>query len=184
MGEGILGFFVNNPSYFKNCGDNCPVEQVSWDDVQVFLQKLNSKEGGSKYRLPTEAEWEYAARAGGSTGSPPTKYYWGNSIDDSYLWYAGNSGSKTHPVGQKKPNGFGLYDMSGNVWEWTQDWNDDNYYSKSPSNDPKGPESGTYRVLRGGSWYFYARFTRSSLRYNNTPDYRNFLIGFRLLKTD
>ena len=161
----------NNPSIFSNCGEDCPVEQVSWNDVQEYIGKLckREKQNPCKYRLPTEAEWEYSARAGGSTrlvGEPsrttPTggsKYYWGDTINDSYLWYDGNSGNTTHPVGKKKPNAWGLYDISGNVWEWTGDWYDISYYKKSPSTDPKGAESGEYRVLRGGSWYYGAWFT-------------------------
>ncbi len=145
----------NNPSYFKNCGDTCPVESVSWNDIQVFLQKLNSRTGKS-YRLPTEAEWEYAARSGGKK-----EKYAGTSSDSdlgSYAWYASNSGGKTHPVGQKKPNSLGLYDMSGNVWEWVSDLYDFHYYKNSPRNNPQGPTSGKgplehqERVVRGDDW--------------------------------
>lgn len=146
----------NNPSYFKNCGDNCPVENVSWNDVQEYINKLNSKTG-KNYRLPTEAEWEYAARSGGKN----EKYAGGNYIN-SVAWYSNNSGDKTHPVGQKQPNGLGIYDMSGNVREWVQDWYKNNYYKNSPRNNPRGPDSGQARVLRGGSWQDIPQLLRAS----------------------
>jgi formylglycine-generating enzyme required for sulfatase activity len=177
----------NNPSAFvgANCNspngcDNHPVENVSWNDVQKFIEFLNKKEK-KIYRLPTEAEWEYAAR-GGST----TKYYFGNdeSVLGEYAWYTNNSDSKTHPVGQKKPNGFGLYDMSGNVYEWTGDWFDSSYYNKFENQlaiDPKGAETGSIRVLRGGSWYYRPQSVRSSHRNDWLPDYRNDFIGFRFV---
>jgi len=173
----------SNPSAFKSekVGGNSrrhPVEQISWDDAQEFIRKLNQKEGTQKYRLPTEAEWEYAARAG-STG----KYCFGDSEGQlgQYAWYESNSGDKTHPVGQKQPNAWGLYDMHGNVLEWVQDWYGKTYYADSPSADPRGPSSGSYRVLRGGKWGDNARNCRSASRYNITPsDWRNNL-GFRLV---
>ncbi len=175
--EVIMG---DNPSYFKNCGDNCPVENVSWYEVQEFIERLNSK-SGKKYRLPTEAEWEYAARSGGKR----EKYAGTNSDADlgSYAWYIMNSGSKTHPVGQKQPNGLGLYDMSGNVWEWVSDRYDQNYYKNSPRNNPKGPSSGSYRVLRGGSWSGVPNAIRASYRFDINPSTRNYNYGFRLLRT-
>jgi formylglycine-generating enzyme required for sulfatase activity/predicted Ser/Thr protein kinase len=166
---------LSDPSYFKNC-DDCPVESVSWNDIQEFIKKLNQKTG-KKYRLPTEAEWEYAAR-GGSAGSP-TRYSGSNNIDE-VAWYSSNSGSKTHPVGRKKPNELGLYDMSGNVWEWCSDWYGSDYYKNSPQTNPQGPSSGSYRVLRGGSWYSRAQNCRVSDRYSYTPDSRNGISGFRL----
>ncbi|MBA4348368.1 MAG: hypothetical protein C0415_00040 [Thermodesulfovibrio sp.] len=145
--KAIMG---DNPSRFEDCGDNCPVESVSWDDVQEFINKLNQKTE-KNYRLPTEAEWEYAARSGGKNEK------WAGTSNQSelgeYAWYRENSGDKTHPVGQKKPpNGLGIYDMSGNVWEWVSDWFDVNYYKNSPKDNPKGPSSGSYKALRGGSW--------------------------------
>ncbi|MBI3813805.1 MAG: formylglycine-generating enzyme family protein, partial [Nitrospinae bacterium] len=167
---GIMG---SNPSYFKNC-DDCPVEQVSWDDIQEYINKLNQKTG-NKYRLPTEAEWEYAARSGGRS----EKYSGGNNID-SVGWYDKNSGSKTHPVGQKEANGLGLYDMTGNVWEWCSDWYADDYYRKSPKNNPRGADSGQYRVLRGGSWNYGPRFLRASDRDGFVPTGRYSYVGFRL----
>ncbi len=167
-----------NPSYFE--GDNLPVEQVSWNDVQEFIKKLNQKEGGNKYRLPTEAEWEYAARAGSST-----TWHFGDNESQlgEYAWYDKNSGNKTHPVGEKKPNGFGLYDMHGNVWEWVQDWYGSGYYSNSPRTDPKGPNSGYDKVLRGGSWYGKSESTRSALRIYEVPKFWLIGFGFRLVRT-
>ena len=135
----------SNPSRYTG-DDNLPVEQVSWKDVQEFIQKLNALTGKT-YRLPTEAEWEYAARGGNQ--SQGYKYAGSNTVGD-VAWHYGNSDHKTHPVGQKQPNELGLYDMSGNVWEWCQDWYGD--YSSSAQTNPTGPSSGSYRVLRGGSW--------------------------------
>ena len=172
----------NNPSYFKEYGDDCPVEKVSWDDVQEYIEKLCKKEKTflqiitfqkCKYRLPTEAEWEYSARAGTTTKA------YADDLD-SIAWFEKNSGG-THPVGQKKPNVFGLYDMSGNVWEWVNDWYDTNYYSKSLDKDPAGPDSGSYRVLRGGSWGYFVHGTRASYRDYYFPDYGYSDFGFRLV---
>jgi formylglycine-generating enzyme required for sulfatase activity len=166
----------SNPSSFKECGENCPVESVSWNDAQEFIKRLCLRENYSpcKYRLPTEAEWEYAARAG-----TKTKYYWGDTINDAYLWYNNNSGGTTNPVGKKKPNAWGLYDMSGNVWEWVEDWYDEVYYIKSP--DINGPSSGKIRVLRGGSWNFKAGDGRLSYRGGSDPDSGEDYDGFRLV---
>ncbi|MGK5094309.1 SUMF1/EgtB/PvdO family nonheme iron enzyme [Deltaproteobacteria bacterium TL4] len=161
----------NNPSNFKN-GDNYPVEQVSWNDIQIFLQRLNQQ--GGKYRLPTEAEWEYASRSGGKR-----ERYSGSDSIDGVAWYDGNSGNQTHAVGTKAPNGLGLYDMTGNVWEWVQDWYGENYYSQSPSTNPRGPSNGSYRVYRGGSWYYFAGYSRSANRYYDSPDCRYHYFGFR-----
>lgn len=173
----------NNPSDFKDCGDNCPVERVSWNDIQDFINKLNQKMKDNpqapfikgEFRLPTEAEWEYTARSGGKN----EKYSGGNDID-SVAWYTSNSGSKTHPVGQKAPNGLGIYDMSGNVWEWVNDRYSSSYYSESPRNNPKGPNSSSDRVIRGGSWFNLARCVRASYRFIDSPDYRGYDLGFRL----
>ena len=169
----------SNPSNWK--GDNLPVESVSWNDVQKFLKKLN-KSTGENYRLPTEAEWEYAARGGVETNgrSSQTKYAGSNNIDE-VAWYGDNSGSKTHPVGKKKPNELGLYDMTGNVWEWCNDWYDEDYYSSSPQNNPQGANSGKYRVLRGGSCSHFARFCRVAFRSGYNPDFGLFNFGFRLV---
>ena len=162
----------NNPSRFK--GDNLPVEQVLWEDCQTFIGKLNGLTGKS-FRLPTEAEWEYAARGG--KRSNHTQYSGSSNIDD-VAWYSGNSGSKTHPVKTKKPNEFGLYDMSGNVNEWCQDWYGS--YSSNAQTNPTGPDSGSRRVHRGGSWNDYERYCRSSFRFSDSPGLRYGNLGFRL----
>ncbi len=163
----------NNPSQFK--GDDLPVETVSWGDVQEFLKKLNARYPGHRYRLPTEAEWEYAARGGNL--SKGFIYAGSNNIDE-VAWYTGNSGSKTHPVGQKKANELELYDMSGNVWEWCADWYGD--YPSQPQTDPAGPDSGARRVRRGGSWHFDPQFCRVAYRSHWLPGERNSNLGFRL----
>jgi formylglycine-generating enzyme required for sulfatase activity len=163
----------SNPSHFTGCGDNCPVEHVSWDDSQNFLGKLSEK-GGKGYRLPSEAEWEYAARSGGKA----EKYSGGNDLD-SVAWYGSNSGSQTHPVGQKRPNGLGINDMSGNVWEWTGDWYGENYYGSSPRDNPRGASNGQYRALRGGSWYDAPQYARASYRIRGAPSGRGVNNGLR-----
>lgn len=166
------------PSNFKDCNE-CPVEQVSWDDVQDFLQKLNAKTG-KKYRLPTEAEWEYAARGGHKMPkdiSMMTAYAGSNDIG-KVAWYSSNSGSKTHSVGQKAPNELGLYDMSGNVYEWCSDWYGG--YPKDAQTNPSGPKSGSYRVHRGGGWGSGPQFCRPAYRSYSSPADRLDDIGFRL----
>ena len=167
--EAVMG---SNPSHFK--GSDSPVENVSWDDCQEFLRKLNSLTG-RRFRLPTEAEWEYAAR-GGLSGRG-YKYSGGNDVG-AVAWYDGNSGNKTHPVGTKKANELGLYDMTGNVWEWCSDWYGS--YTSSSQENPKGPSSGRSRVLRGGCWSSYAGRCRLSNRDLNSPDYRYYSYGLRL----
>jgi formylglycine-generating enzyme required for sulfatase activity len=162
----------SNPSFFSNCGDDCPVEQVSWNDVQEFTRKLNQQTGGS-FRLPTEAEWEFAARRGGKS----EKYSGGNDVD-SVAWYSNNSGSKTHPVGQKRANELGIHDMSGNVYEWVSDWG--NSYNSDRQQDPTGPSLGSFRVFRGGSWDYDAGRVRAAARTHNVPDSRYNFLGFRL----
>ena len=162
----------NNPSNFK--GDNLPVDSVSWDDCQDFIRKLNVLTN-RRFRLPTEAEWEFAARGGNKSNH--TQYSGSSNIDD-VAWYDGNSGSKTHSVKTKKANELGLYDMSGNVWEWCQDWF--GRYSSNAQTNPTGPDSGTYRVFRGGTWSFNARGCRSSNRFYNSPGDRYNSLGFRL----
>ena len=167
--EAVMG---STPSYFK--GADRPVEQVSWNDAQEFLSKLNARNDGYRYRLPTEAEWEYAARAG-TTGD--------NAADlDSVAWYSINSYSQTHSVGQKQASAWGLYDMQGNVWEWCQDWYDDSYYRNSPAKDPQGPSSGSLRVLRGGSWVGSAWSVRVAVRVRSYPVYRSDSGGFRCVR--
>ncbi len=168
--EAVMG---SNPSYFK--GDNLPVEQVSWNDCQTFITKLNSLTG-LNFRLPTEAEWEYAARGGNK--SRGYKYAGSNNIDD-VAWHTSNSSSKTHAVGTKQPNELGLYDMSGNVWEWCGDWYGD--YSSSAQTNPTGATSGSDRVYRGGSWYGLARSCRVSNRSYNTPGTSSSNLGLRLV---
>ena len=162
----------SNPSYYK--GDNLPVENVSWNDVQEFLRKLNVMTG-KRYRLPTEAEWEFAARGGNS--SRGYKYSGSNSIGN-VAWYRDNSGDRTHNVGTKSPNELGIYDMSGNVLEWCQDWYGS--YSSSSQRNPKGSNSGSIRVDRGGSWGNGARACRVSFRGSSTPGDRGNYLGFRL----
>ena len=169
--QAVMG---SNPSYYK--GDRKPVECVSWDDCQTFISKLNSLTG-KKFRLPTEAEWEFAARGG--IKSKGYKYSGSNTLGD-VAWYDDNSGSTTHDVGTKNPNELGLYDMSGNVYEWCNDWYGYDYYGSSPSNNPIGPGSGTHRVCRGGSWSGIARDCRSSDRDYGTPGVRHGGLGLRL----
>ncbi len=163
-----------NPSNFKNCGATCPVENVSWNDAKAFIRKLNVKEGTDKYRLPTEAEWEYACRAGSDTN-----YANDNSLD-MMGWSDKNSGGKTHSVGQKKANSWGLYDMHGNVWEWCEDLKGN--YPSGNVTDPVGPSTGSFRVSsRGGSWHDSAWSCRSANRYDFSPGNRHYNLGFRLV---
>jgi formylglycine-generating enzyme required for sulfatase activity len=171
--EKVMG---NNPSRFK--GRDNPVEQASWNDVQQFIERLNNQ-SDRKYRLPTEVEWEYAARSGGKK-----EKYSGTSQEGvlgQYAWYGNNSGNQTHPVGEKRPNGLGLYDMAGNVWEWCADWYDGNYYKNSPKNNPVGPGNGQVRVLRSGSWVDDPRDVRAAFRTGGLPADRGNYSGFRLV---
>lgn len=175
-----------SPSHFNSCGDTCPVEEVSWDDATAYCDALSKKEGLTAcyeagtfkgvdcegYRLPTEAEWEYAARAG-ATGAR-----YGDL--DAIAWYDDNSGTTTHPVGQKQPNAWGLSDMLGNVWEWCQDWYGD--YS-GDATDPVGPQSGSNRVIRGGGWHAVATGVGAAVRYWLAPAQRNGFLGFRPART-
>ena len=163
----------NNPSYFK--GDDLPVENVSWNDCKKFIDKLNSLTG-KKFRLPTEAEWEFAARGGNK--SRHTQYSGSSSLDD-VAWYLNNSGNKTQPVKTMEANELGIYDMSGNVYEWCQDWYGD--YSSNAQYNPTGPESGTIRVFRGGSWNGNTRYCRSSDRNYYTAGSRSINLGLRLV---
>jgi formylglycine-generating enzyme required for sulfatase activity len=169
----------NDPSHFNLCGDTCPVEQVNWNDIQDFLATLNAQDPGKNYRLPTEAEWEYAARAG-TTGD-----YGGTGILADMGWYGGwdNARSMTNPAAEKQANAWGLYDMHGNVWEWVQDWYSTNYYGVSPTDDPPGPATGTDRVLRGGGWESHVNYARSAHRLYSLPSSRFYDCGFRLVMT-
>ena len=179
--EAVMGV---NPSTFKGEGEGVlsdnPVELVSWDDAQEFCKRL-SKSAGKPVRLPTEAEWEYACRAGSNTA-----FCFGD--DESklgeYAWHYINSGGKTHPVGQKCPNAYGLHDMHGNVWEWCQDWYG-NYLAQGakakPAKNPTGPATGASRVLRGGSWYDDPGNCRAAYRDGNYPGYRDHGVGFRVV---
>jgi formylglycine-generating enzyme required for sulfatase activity len=169
-----------NPSQFKRPQN--PVEKVSWAEAVEFCGKLSAmpaeKTSGYVYRLPTEAEWEYACRSGTTTA-----YGFGDDASrlGDYGWFEGNSDSSTHPVGEKKPNAWGLYDMHGNVWEWCQDWYGD--YPSGSATDPTGATSGSIRAFRGGGWLFFARGCRSAYRIWCTPEYRSYGLGFRVLRS-
>ena len=178
-----------DPSRFSTCGDDCPVENVSWEDAQRLIEKLNAKTG-QRYRLPSEAEWEYAARAGTLTA-----YWWGPLASHEYANYGKDQccdgvaegrdqWENLAPVGQFAPNAFGLHDMHGNVWEWVQDCYDDKAYGgKAPSDGgPYEVVGCSSRVLRGGSWYIYPQYLRSAYRNWNAPGLRNNNIGFRLAR--
>ena len=167
--ETVMG---SNPSKFRE--SKRPVENVSWNDCQEFIRKLNAMTG-KQFRLPTEAEWEFAARGGNN--SKGYKYSGANDIE-SVAWYDSNSGMQTQNVGTKQPNELGLYDMAGNVWEWCSDWYG-NYSSSSQAN-PKGAASGSCRVYRGGGWRNFAGCCRVSYRCFSTTGYRNYDLGLRL----
>ena len=174
----------NNPSGFQK-GDNYPVETVTWEDAKEFIRKLNGK-SGQTFRLPTEAEWEYAARSGGKA----EKYAGGNDVD-SVAWYGANSGKSTHPVGTKAPNGLGIYDMSGNVWQWCEDTYDDDAYKKHQRNNPVSTSGGSLKVLRGGSWSRDATWVRCTFRGKWEPASHGLGgrlggagLGLRLVKTN
>jgi formylglycine-generating enzyme len=164
--EHVMG---QNPTHFKDC-PNCPAENVAWISANDYCKKLGK-------RLPTEAEWEYAARAG-----TQTKYYWGDEMDSSYAWYDKNSNQRTQPVAQKRPNPFGLADMSGNVWEWCADWYEPTYYQKNIIDNPQGPDTGQYRVMRGGSWGYGSYSLRCACRNWGSPDVRSYFTGFRCVR--
>ena len=206
--QAVMG---SNPSWFDECGPSCPVEQVSWNHAREFIERLNARAGGNRYRLPTEAEWEYAARAGRETdtyaGDLRILGIWNAPVLDGIAWYGGNSGVNygkaedcsgrgeesqyppgrcgTHPVGEKAPNGWGLHDMLGNVSEWVQDWADGAYPGGTVT-DPGGPasasHSGEFRAVRGGDFLDRARWVRASNRVGNQMDYIQNYVGFRLLR--
>ena len=167
--EAVMG---TNPSGFR--GDRHPVDGVSWHDAHLFLQRLNERQDGYSYRLPTEAEWEYAARAGTTTPYP--------GVLDAIAWNNTNACGQSHPVGEKAANLWGLCDVIGNVSEWCQDWFDPGYYARSPSLDPPGPPVGMKRVRRGGSWGSPDQDCRVSCRYMGVPGARYVNFGFRCLR--
>lgn len=167
--QAVMG---KNPSFHK--GENYPVDNVSWNDAQEFISKLN-QQSGKQYRLPTEAEWEYAARSGGK----PEKYAGGDNVD-LLAWNSANSNLLTHQVGTKAANALGIYDMSGNLWEWCQDWRNDGYYKTSPRKNPPGPPTGSSRVNRGGSWNLDSSYVRVANRSWGEPNNRSYFLGFRL----
>ncbi len=166
----------NNPSEFK--GADRPVDSVSWEEVQTFLAKLNERAGATLYRLPTEAEWEYAARAGSTTSR-----YWGDdsAAMERHAWFAGNSGKRSRPVGQLQANAWGLHDMLGNVWEWCQDWYSPKTYANGKVTNPQGAAEGSSRVIRGGGWNSYASHIRSAYRFELNPAHRRRNLGLRLV---
>ena len=170
----------SHPSYFASCGDDCPVERVTWNDAQEFAQRLSQKTG-KQYRLPSEAEWEYAARAGSST-----KWSFGDAEYQlgEHAWYGGNSQRTPQRVAQRRPNSLGIFDMHGNVWEWVEDCWHDNYYG-APTDGRAWTTAcnGNYRVLRGGSWINVPTGLRSAIRDRLTPGIRDYVIGLRLART-
>ena len=166
-------FNENNLSRFK--GEDHPVQRVSWNDAREYIKNLNGAENTSKYRLPTEAEWEYAARGGTST-----EFFWGDKIDNDFVWYFGTSDYQAHPVGLKKPNPFGLYDILGNVWEWVDDWFSNDYFKTSPIQNPKGPPTGRFKVKRGGSQANLISRIKSHTRYRAPINRRHYINGFRI----
>ena len=189
------GLQVGKPDWGRS-GDN-PAVYVSWEDAARFCNWLSAQDGlvpvytinggsfevnwhANGYRLTTEAEWEYAARGGKEQKS---FIYSGSDNLDEVGWYPENAKNRTHPVRLKNPNTLGMYDMSGNVWEWCQDWYDEDYYKISPSSNPKGPNNGSRRVYRGGSWNGHSRFCRTTIRYGNSPLDRSNFLGFRLART-
>jgi formylglycine-generating enzyme required for sulfatase activity len=171
-----LAVMGTNPSFFE--GLDRPMEMVSWGDAKEFLKKLNAKEKESRYRLPTEAEWECACRAGGQEPDEAANL-------DEVAWWGMNSSNETHPVGQKQPNAWGLFDMRGNVLEWVEDWYDSGTYARGQRLDPAGPGSGSSRVVRGGSWdFFNSDYFRCAYRYYREPGYRSIYgFGFRCART-
>lgn len=169
--QAVMG---TNPSYFSGCG-RCPVEQVSWEDAQAFIRSLNGRAAGKRYRLPTTAEWEYAARAG-RVGDRHR-----DADVDAIAWHAGNSEGRPQSAGRKEPNAWGLHDMLGNVMEWVQDWHW--RYPGASLTDPTGPGSGSYRVNRGGSWYNIDELCRTWIPGSMVPDSRHYHLGFRLLRS-
>ncbi|MEO8425861.1 MAG: formylglycine-generating enzyme family protein [Verrucomicrobiota bacterium] len=176
--EAVMG---KNPSAFKD--ENNPVESVSWDEVQKFIEKLNEK-NNAKYRLPTEAEWEYCCRAGSTNlfglGTNDVTITAENLGD--FAWFRKNSENRTHRVGEKQPNTWGLYDVHGNVWEWCQDWYASDYYAKAPEKNPLNTAPSTERAFRGGSWFLDGQNLRATFRSGNLPGFKSQYVGFRLAR--
>jgi len=164
----------SNPSLFMGSG-RLPVDNISWEEAREFVRRLNARDNTLHYRLPTEAEWEYAARAGTAH-----EHYWNDADPGKFAWYDENAGDKTHPVGEKQANAFGLHDMAGNLWEWVADWYGENYYGDSPKKNPQGPETGDTKVLRGGSWFYDDFALRSALRESNRPGTKYNYFGLRV----
>ncbi len=156
-------------------GESYPVHSITWAEIQEFIQRLNALSSGRDFRLPTEAEWEYACRAG-TVGD-----FGGTGVLEEMGWYQENAGGRLHPVARKAANAWGLYDMHGNVWEYVQDWHSPTYYSEMPKTDPAGPAVGLFRVVRGGAWITSRRDSRSSSRGIADPVGRSAIIGFRLV---
>jgi formylglycine-generating enzyme required for sulfatase activity len=167
-----------NKRFFEGC-DSCPVERVSWYNVQEFIDSLNARTG-MNFRLPSEAEWEYAARGGTLTKGYK---FSGSNSDVNVGWKVGNSGSMTHPIGRKKPNELGIYDMTGNVFEWCSDWYSAQWYQVSQGINPTGPVEGSFRVIRGGSWFYDHSGLRNTDRESANPSYRYGYVGFRLCRS-
>lgn len=165
----------NNPSEFHNCGDNCPVENVSWNEAKEFIKKLNARTG-KQYRLPSEQEWAYACQAGVNSE------YCGSDNIDSVAWYQGNAENETHPISTKRANAWGIYDMSGNVWEWVEDsWHED--FKGAPTDGGPWIGDSTNRVIRGGSWFSDAQSVHATKRFGFNQSGRSNNIGFRIART-
>src|SRR5262245_23670126 len=171
----------NNPSAFK--GDDLPVESVSWDDTQQFIKKLNAVSAG-KFRLPSEAEWEYACKVGSTNlyGAGKDREEVGPTNLVDYAWHRSNSDNKTHPVGTRKPNAWGLHDLHGNVWEWCHDWYDPHFYKTASERDPVNDQTAVERVMRGGSWFLEPHTLRSAYRSGQLPSAKSQYVGFRLAR--
>ena len=175
MWKGVMG---DNPAHDYGVGSSHPVYYVSWNDCLAFIEQLNLLDPTYEYRLPSEAEWEYACRAVSKTA-----FYWGNTMDGSYCWYSDNSNGATHRVGQTLPNAWGLYDMSGNVWEWCEDWYHQSYSGAPTDGTAWIAPDGSLRVIRAGGWYVDAQYCRSADRCYGSPDFSFVSFGLRLARS-